>query len=271
MNKPVLIIKLGGSVITDKESSTPKLRLTVVKQLTKEIATIYKKREHKVVVVHGAGSFGHPIVKRYGLHKGMSTDVQKLAYSQTLQNMLKLNGIVVQSLIETGVPAVSLPPHAFATHAGGKFKNLNHKVVEMYLKNDQVPVLFGDAVLDKQWGCSILSGDVIVSYLARKLKARKVVFLSDVDGIFSSDPKEDPSAKLITLINNKNLPRVLENLQAGSNTNKRADVTGEVYGKILSIKRDLKGIQTVIANGVGLNSLVNALQNKGRLTKLYFK
>ncbi|MBI2268311.1 MAG: isopentenyl phosphate kinase family protein [Candidatus Blackburnbacteria bacterium] len=270
MYKSLLVVKLGGSVITDKESFVPRPRLKIVGQLTKDIATIYKKKRHKIILVHGAGSFGHPIVKKYGLHKGMNSEAQKLAYSQTLQNMIELNSIVIQNLIKLGVPAVSLPPHAFTIHTKSRLTKLDSKIIEIYLKNGQVPVLFGDAVLDEEWGCSILSGDTIVSYFARRLKAKKVVFLSDVDGIFNNDPKTNPNAKLIPLINNKNLPSVLESLRANSSRSERADVTGEVYGKILSIKKDLKGIETVIANGLGLNSLTDALQNRGRLTRFYF-
>ena len=270
MSKPLLIIKLGGSVITDKESFTPKVRLGTVKQLSRDIFSIYKEARYGVVLVHGAGSYGHPIVKKHSLHKGMTNNIQKLAYSQTVQNMLELNGILVQNLIENSVPAVSLPPHTFTTNTKGKFRGLDTKLIEMYLKNDQVPTLFGDAVLDKDWGCSILSCDTIVSYLARRFKAEKVVFLSDVDGVFTNDPKKDPNAKLIPLISNQNLGSVLKALKKEVGLNKRADVTGEIYGKILSLKKNLKGIQVLITNGLMPNSLINALQNKGKLTKLHF-
>lgn len=40
-----------------------------------------------------------------------------------------------------------------------------------------VPVLHGDAVLDTSQGCTILSGDVIIRYLAEELKPEFVVFL----------------------------------------------------------------------------------------------
>ena len=270
MDKPLLIIKIGGSVITDKESHTPKLRAEVVKRLTKEIASIYKERKYRIILIHGAGSFGHPIVKKHNLQRGMQTMLQKLAYSQTLQNMIKLNNIVVQNLINLKVPVVSLPPHTFAVQNAGRLSKLNLKVIEMCLKNGQVPVLFGDAILDKKWGCSILSGDTIAPFLAKKLGAEKVIFVSDVDGVFTSDPKKDPRAKLIPLIDNLTVKNLLKGAQS-IQTDTKIDVTGEMYGKVMSIKRNLRGIQAFITNGLAKNSLKGVLQNTGRSTKLYFK
>lgn len=264
---------MGGSVVTDKDSSTPKTRLNVIKQLARDIAVIHKQDKYRIILVHGAGSFGHPIVKKYQLHKGMSNDVQKLAYSQTLQNMLRLNGVIMQSLVGNSVPAVSMPPHSFVTQNKGRFTKCNTNLIEMCLNNNQVPVLFGDAVLDTKLGCSILSGDVIISYLAKRLNAKTVVFLSDVDGVFDSDPKANLKAKLIPLINNRNFQNVFKSLKENNYSNRRADVTGEIYGKILSIKRDLKGIQVFILNGLIPKNLTRLLRNKNetRSTRLYFK
>lgn len=273
MKKPLLLIKMGGSVVTYKDDSVPKLRLDTIKKLAKEIAAIRKGNKYKIILVHGAGSFGHPIVKKYGLHKGMRNTVQKLAYSQTLQNMLRLNGVIVQNLIENSIPAVSLPPHAFTSQNKGRFARFNTNLIKMCVDNDQVPVLFGDAVLDKNLGCSILSGDTIISYLAKKLKAKKVVFLSDVDGVFDSDPRTNTKAKLIPLINNQNFQRVFKSLKTTNSLNRRADVTGEINGKILSIKKDLKGIQVLIFNGLIPENLTRLLRNRNetRSTRLYFK
>ncbi|RYR09385.1 hypothetical protein Ahy_B05g077686 isoform B [Arachis hypogaea] len=58
------------------------------------------------------------------------------------------------------------------------------------------PVLHGDAVFDDIQGCSILSGDVIISHLAAYSKPKYVVFMTDVYGVYDRPPTE-PDAMLL--------------------------------------------------------------------------
>lgn len=264
---PLVIIKLGGSVITYKDSQTPRARDSVIKRLAREVGEVLNK-DYKLVIVHGAGSFGHPLAKKHQLHKGMRTDEQKAGYSQTVANMLELNRIIVRELIENGVRAVSLPPHAFTMQSAGKFKGFDCAVIEGYLRLGFVPVLFGDGVLDAKWGCSILSGDVIVPYLAKKLKTRRVVFLSDVDGIFESDPKVNKKAKRIEEITNRNLKQVLRILGNSAGRGNRADVTGEMRGKVLSIKEQLSGVEVCITNGLRKGRLIGVVLGESFGTRI---
>ncbi len=266
--KPLVIIKLGGSVITYKESRTPKVRLSVIRRLAKEIAQIVRTGKHRIVLVHGGGSFGHPNVKKFNLHRGMKTAKQKLAYAQTLQNMLDLNKFVVKSLISRAVLAVSIVPHSFAEQEQGELKSFSVTIIKNALNQGFVPVLFGDGVLDTKWGCSVLSGDTIVSYLARKLKAEKVIFLSDVGGIFEQDPKFNPRAKLIPEVNNRNFKKVLKIL-ASSGTSK-INVTGEMYGKMVAIKRELRKKSIYIIDGLKDGVLTRVLAGKKIGTKIHF-
>lgn len=262
--KKLLIIKLGGSVVTYKDSPAPKARLDTIKRLAKEIAQIYHQNKYQLILVHGAGSFGHPIAEQYNLHQGMKTKQQKMAFNLMDQQVLELNSIIMESLLKCGVPVISLPPRSFVKQSAGRFDGFDYQLIQSYLDQGQVPVLFGDGVLDDKWGCSILSGDTIVSFLAKKLKAAKVIFLSDVDGIYTGDPKTDQAARLITEINNSNFDEVIKGLTP---TN-RHDVTGEMQGKIISLQRGLKGLPVVIVNGLKARILQKALMPASIGTKL---
>lgn len=266
--KSLIIIKLGGSVITYKESKTPKVRITEILRLAVEVAQLVKSEKYRIIIVHGAGSFGHPIAKKYSLHKGMKTAEQRLAYSQALQNMIKLNGIITESLLTKSIPVVGLAPQDFVVQKEGNFKGFDFQIIENYLQRGLVPVLFGDGVLDDKWGCSILSGDTIVSYLANKLKAKEVVFLSDIDGIFDEDPKINPQAKLIPEVNSRNLNNVLRILQ--NKDSSRTNITGEMYGKVLAIKKELRNKNIYIANGFKQGILTKILAGEKVGTKIHF-
>src|SRR3989338_8591635 len=263
--KKLLVIKLGGAVVTYKNSPAPKVRISVIKRLVQEIKQI-SLLGYRIILVHGAGSFAHDLVKKYDLQHGMKTDQQKKAFRKTQQRMLKLNEIIMAQLSRAGLNAVSLPPHPFISQTGGKLNDFDVYIVKKQLDLNQIPVLFGDMVLDDKWGCSVLSGDTIVCFLGQKLKAEKVIFLSDVDGIYDSDPKKNPSAKLISEINNKNFNQVLRGLSPTG----REDVTGEMRGKILQIKVALKRIQIMIVSGLKDQALITVVDQDPTGTRLHF-
>lgn len=259
----LLVIKLGGSVITYKDSKIPKARISNIKQLVEQVKELFSGG-FQIILVHGAGSFAHGFVKKYKLQHGMKTDQQKKVFSQVKNSMLKLNGIIMDYLFRAKLKAKSFAPHNFITQEAGKLNNFDITLIKRYLKENQIPVLFGDMVLDDKWGCSVLSGDTIATYLAKRLKADKVIFLSDVDGIYTSDPKKNPKAKHLAEITNENLTQVLKYLSL----TRRDDVTQDMLGKILEIKNNLKGLEVVIARGLKKECLLQAAKHAQVGTKL---
>lgn len=267
IKKELLIIKLGGAVVTDKDSLTPKARLNTISRLAKEVRQIVDQDNYNIILVHGAGSFAHGLVKKYNLQHGMKTDQQRYAFGLVTDAMLRLNSIIIGYLFRAKLQAVSVIPHTFIIQSKGKLNYIEAGMIQRYLKNNQIPVLFGDMVLDDKWGCSVLSGDTIVTYLASKLKADKVIFLTDVDGIYDCDPKKNPKAKLISEVNNSNIKQVLK----GLSPSKRADVTGEMYGKILMIKQSAKQVPMVIVNGLKKGNLAKISDQSPVGTRLYLQ
>ncbi|CAN1187767.1 Isopentenyl phosphate kinase [Linum perenne] len=115
------------------------------------------------VVVHGAGSFGHFQASKSGVHRGgLDKPIVKAGFVATRISLASADLSMVAKAIESGF----------------------------------MPVLHGDAVLDKQLGCTILSGDVIIRHLADYLKPEYVVFLTDVLGVYDRPPSE-PDAVLM--------------------------------------------------------------------------
>jgi len=88
-----------------------------------------------------------------------------------------------------------------------------------------VPVTFGDVVRDEVRGLSICSGDQLMAALAKEFRPSKVIFVTDVDGVFTADPTQDPEAKLIPTVDEQ----VLDSLPR---TERNIDVTGSIFAKI---------------------------------------
>ncbi|HVP26194.1 MAG TPA: hypothetical protein VMT26_00810, partial [Candidatus Bathyarchaeia archaeon] len=68
------ILKIGGSVITDKGEEL-KARTNVIDRLASEIQ---RANTNNLVIVHGGGSFGHPIAQRYAIKDGLKEESQKI-------------------------------------------------------------------------------------------------------------------------------------------------------------------------------------------------
>jgi len=252
--KNLIILKIGGSVITDKLSETPKINLENIERISKEIATAYQKDKNPLIVVHGGGSYGHGIVKKTGIDKGIRTERQlkDFAETQVLQN--ELNCIVSRHLIDEGIPAIPCQASASAVMNSGRLDHMDISTIEGLLEIGMVPVLYGVPAYDIVQKCSILSGDQIASYLAVKLKAKRIIHATNVDGVFTSDP-ENTDAKLIPEINSENLDRIKESLTGST----AIDVTGGMLGKIseLNIR-----IESQIVNALTPGNIIKAFNGE---------
>jgi isopentenyl phosphate kinase len=233
------ILKIGGSVITDKTKEC-----SFKKQVMDNLAKNIKKANKQIILIHGAGSFGHIQAKKYRLNEGYTSEGQIRGFSVTHEMVQRLNSSVLKSLQDNDIPAVSISPHSVVKLDGHKLFSMDYDVFEEYLKKEFTPVTFGDVVLDKKLSFSICSGDLLAMALAKHFKPEKVIFAIDEDGIYSSNPKFDKNAKLLKTID----PDELEKLITSADSH--ADVTGGMGGKIDTIKNISKlGIETTLLNG----------------------
>jgi len=179
-----MVLKLGGSVITVKDKPmTP--RPEAIRRLAGEIA----EADVKLILIHGGGSYGHPVASRYGIAGGYRSEIQLRGFAETHQAMVKLNTLIVEALIEAGVPAIGVPPSSIIITTDGRITKLELQVLREMLKMGLTPVLYGDAVLDTRRGFTILSGDQLASRLAVELGAEKLIYGVDIDGVYTKDPK----------------------------------------------------------------------------------
>lgn len=220
-NDQMILVKLGGSVITDK-SKLRKFRRPTCDRLSNELATA----KDRLLAVHGAGSFGHIEAKRHQLQHGYRRESQIQAVASVQRDVRELNLRVLESLIDAGVRAVSIPPASAGTFSGGKMQSFSKSAFQVQLDLGLTPVSFGDVVPDSTMGFSICSGDLVMEALAKAFRPELVVFVADVDGVFDRDPKASRNAVLISALDGRELRKLRK---TGS---KNADVTGSIYGKL---------------------------------------
>lgn len=253
---PITIIKLGGSLLTLKEQAY-KLREGIMEQLAPEITECVKLfPDTKFIILNGAGSFGHQTVKNYNLKDGFSDSNSKYGFSKVLQDTAKLNRILVDSLIEKALPAVSFQPSTvfYSDQEGYQFASL--ELIPMYLKAGFLPCLYGELILDTLTGCKVLSADkipeLLVSYFEQnsEYKITKVINLGSYDGVL------DNQNQVIPVINQQNYETIKQYLYQSQNI----DVSGGMIKKIddFLLLADL-GMESVIMSGLMKGNLVKYL------------
>ena len=242
--KELIILKLGGSLITEKDKDVPTINHSAMKRLAKEVGEAYREGNFSLVFVHGVGSFGHVIVKKTGINNGITKESQLLDFAETERLQNKLNVEVCNEFLKNGVPTIPVQASASAIMNKKKFESMDTKAIKGMLKIGLVPTLFGVPAYDKKQGCSILSGDDICTYLSKEFHAKRLIHATDVGGVFDSNPKENSVAKLIAEITRENFKDVLEKTGGSSNT----DVTGGMKNKIKDLL-ELKGTKSEIING----------------------
>lgn len=243
------VIKVGGSVITEKAKRFT-LNKDNLRKISEDLAKLYREG-WSIVVVHGGGSFGHPVAALYRLNEGGIGGRKLYGFAETRYWMSVLNLRVVKALLDKDVPASALQTSAVAFNDNKMLDYVNVDIVLEFVKRGVVPVLYGDVVIDKSLGVSILSGDDLASSLAIKLNATSLVFVMGSGGIYSEPPSK-PGAVL--------LREITPSTKIGVGSVRGIDVTDGVRRKILcAFEAAKKGIRVSIG---GVNSLYSMVVGK---------
>jgi isopentenyl phosphate kinase len=209
-----MMLKIGGSVITDKSGDCA----INLGQLASIAAAVADSRVTGLVIVHGAGSCGHPEAKRYRLGRG-ATAGHGEGIAVTHHAVSGLNAAVVAALRDQGVEAVGVHPLHAAFADGGRLVAFEYRHLEQMLLLGLVPVIHGDVVMDCTRGACIVSGDQLVRYLAPLLAMSSVGIATDVPGVLDG-------GAVVPVIT----PASVRKLQIGISSH--TDVTGGMRGKI---------------------------------------
>jgi aspartokinase-like uncharacterized kinase len=167
------VLKVGGSLAEDPESLT---------RLCQELSVLAK--EHRIVVVPGGGEFADTIRKldkKFGLSDSVA---HKLAILAMDQYGLLLSDVTPDSIVSCSLDEIRNP-------AKGK--------LPIFLPSQH---MFCEDPLENSWD---VTSDSIAAYVAGLLNAEKLVLVTDVDGIFPEDPKQNVNAKLIEELSAKEL------------------------------------------------------------------
>jgi Predicted archaeal kinase len=172
----MFIVKFGGSAITDKTKPYTFLRGRIAKAAP-------ALRGRRAVLIHGAGSFAHPHVKAFGL--------TPTGIALTKATLRRLTALVAEELLEAGLPAMPVGP----SDVFWDRSLVRREVITHALERGLYPLLHGD-IVPSDGGYMVISGDDIAVELARFYKPSAVIFLMNVDGIYTAPPGTPGAEKI---------------------------------------------------------------------------
>lgn len=199
-----MILKIGGSVLTEKSSENELDRRPFETSLN-----AVAESPDDLVLVHGAGSYGHPQASRYGVHKGTNKGVY-----ETHVAVKELNTLVVDYLRNAGVNA--LPVHPLSCSVKQPEVEVYSKQVRGMVSEGFLPVLHGDCAVHNGYGASIVSGDDVVVELAEK--DEKVGMCTSTGGVLDA--------------NGDVMDRVSDSSEVDELDTSARDVTGGIRSKV---------------------------------------
>ncbi|MDQ5853190.1 MAG: isopentenyl phosphate kinase [Chloroflexota bacterium] len=228
----LLFLKLGGSILTDK--TRPEALDEAVLALTaRSLAEALRARPGlRLLIGHGGGSFGHHWAHRYQTHLGVHDPQGWEGVARVADAMGRLNRAVVRHLIDAGINAISVQPSASAVAAHGTLQSMATNTLSAMLNSGLVPVLYGDVVVDVRQGATIISTEAIFAFLAPVLRPQRIILVGE-DGVYTSDPRRDPQARRIPIIDESNIEQVLDQAKGSHGV----DVTGGMLSKVQTMWR----------------------------------
>lgn len=254
----LIIIKLGGSIVSNKRSGSTRLNCTLLKCLARELAAVVHSQPHlRFLLLHGAGSFGHPLAYRYGLVDGALSRSRILGTAATILAMRELGSAVAKIFLAADVPVIPFQTSALANISTGRLRLTNFETLTSIIKHHGVPLLNGDVVITDKERTSIISADEIAVALAVKLVAKKLIFLSDVAGVYRRFPP-GKADKPISKFTKADLKQFTRQKKVTPQSN---DVTGGMMGKLIKLL-PLQHCQIIICSGRDPKNLLVALKGK---------
>ena len=245
-------MKIGGSVITHKDENLLKAKEDMIRDIVKEIKS---SKNDRLVFVHGAGPFGHKLVTDYGIKNGLYSEKDIEGFVRTHNSVEDLNKVIANTFREEGLLGFPVQPSACIVQDNKKIISFDISIIKSLLDMDVIPIMYGDVVIDRSLKGSVVSGDAVLAYLAKHLNVDKILLGSDVDGIFTADPKRNPDAVLIERIDSSNFDEVIEKVEGA----KTVDVTGGMKKKLLEMKENLNNKKIIIFNANKQGNVSKAL------------
>ena len=243
-----VVIKVGTSTLTHK---TGNLNIRHIESLCRVLSDL-KNAGHEVLLVSsGAIGMGVGKLSLKERPQDMPTKQAAAAVGQcelmyTYDKLFAEYNHTVAQILLTGEDM---------NHADRyeNFRNTLHRLLEL----GALPIINeNDTVSTAE--IAVGDNDTLGAIVAKGAEADLLVLLTDIDGLYTADPRKDPDAKLVSVVS-----EITPELLATAGGKGSALGTGGMATKLSAAKLCLEaGISTVIANGDDPEKLYDIIEGK---------
>ena len=226
-NNEYIIIKCGGSVLIDQD---------LFNNFINDIS-ILNKLGFIPIIIHGGGKRISVKLNEAGIKSNFInglrvTDEKSIniveevlnTFNKEITNALKNNGCDSQGITNKLNNILIVEQENYKLGYVGTPKEINQSTIELIVKEKKVPVI-APLGLDKKNKVFNINADTAAGSIAKKLNARRLIIMSDVEGVLDNNKKlisEINTDKINELINNKTIsggmiPKIKNCLDVASN------------------------------------------------------
>lgn len=233
-----IVIKLGTNLLT---GGSGKLDQTVMSGLVAQVATVIRHGSQAIIVTSGAIAAGKEKLGAYKKHRDIPYKQVLAAVGQSrLMNvydgLFAAHGLTVAQALLTRADLSDRSGYLNARNTLLAIMEMG--VIAIVNENDVVAV---DEIQEDKFG----DNDRLSAMVANLVDADLLLILSDVDGLFTANPRTDPEARLIPIV--EKITAEIETLAGGAGS---AAGTGGMITKIEAAKlASASGVHVIIAAG----------------------
>ncbi len=193
----IVVLKFGGTSVGSVDR---------IKKVSKIIISYFKKRYKVVVISSAMAGVTNDLVKK---SKKISKNFVPSEYDILVSSGEQIScALISGSLNSLGYRSRSwtgwqIPILTGGKHAESRIEKINTKEILKYLKDGGIPVITGFQGINTNKRVTTLGrggSDATAILCAKFFKAEKCVIYTDVDGVYTTDPKTFKSAKKIKVI-----------------------------------------------------------------------
>lgn len=249
MKKQRIVVKIGSSSLTDESGNIVEEKIA---DHTSAIAAM-KEQGHDVIVVSsgavaaGFRALGYPVRP-----KVMAARQASAAVGQSL-----LIQRYISHLTPKGITAAQMLLTKGDFYSKGRFQNFYTAMTEL-LSRGAVPIINENdsiSIEELTYG----DNDMLSALVSGFLQADGLVILTDINGLYDSNPKTNPGAKRFNFV-----PEISPELLEAAGGSGSSVGTGGMKSKLLAAdKAQSLGVSVFIGNGSGERKLLDIMEGKG--------
>lgn len=253
MFKKRIVVKIGTTVINNRNN---RIVRPILHELVRQVAWLYERDIITVLVSSGAIIAGKEVLSKNTIK---NPDIRKQVFSAVGQPRIMWH--YYNCFAEYGMRCAQV----LATKQNfepGIHKDNMLNCYEGLLSQGIIPITNEDDIISLR-EIQFSDNDELASLVAKLIGADQLILLSDIDGVYTGDPKDPASKKLDVVRLNDDVEQYIQ-----KSTKKEGEGRGGMENKIKIAKWAVaEGIPTVIARGKTNNIVVDIVEGKPLGTK----